>query len=242
MLCKTEMRVWCVCLTVIALVSYAKQAGADVITPVNGSFEADVVTSEMYGYYLAFGNPTGWTQLSGATTGVIHRPIGDINQSQTPLYAAPTGTDNYQLFGLEYTTTVQSIGIYQDLGTMNSGEKYTFDATLLSGSEGYGCSYRASFFDVTANKELAHITQADFNPALLGTLKTVAATFSYSAGASDAGDTLRLILTATGDSSSVGRLGIDDVTVTTSAVPEPGAMAIVVSGVFGLLAYAWRKR
>ena len=36
------------------------------------------------------------------------------------------------------------------------------------------------------------------------------------------------------------RTGIDSVTVT--ATPEPSVMALLVTGLFGLLAYAWRKR
>jgi hypothetical protein len=36
--------------------------------------------------------------------------------------------------------------------------------------------------------------------------------------------------------------GISHYTITTSSVPEPSTLALVGTGVFGLLAYAWRKR
>jgi hypothetical protein len=36
--------------------------------------------------------------------------------------------------------------------------------------------------------------------------------------------------------------GISQFTLTSTTVPEPGTMAVMASGVFGLLAYAWRKR
>lgn len=241
MLCGKYLHAGYAFVAIISLAFHAGQVGATVISPLNGSFEAPAVT-EIYApwnVWLKIATPDNWTQLAGTTVGYIHRPGGS---GGTQLFAVPTGTDNNQLYGLEHTTTVQNTGIYQDIGTMEAGKKYTFDATLFSGSEGHGCSYRISFFDVTANKELAYITQAKSDPSLLGTMKTVAASFSYSAGASDAGDTLRLILSATGDDSSVGRTGIDNVTVTTSAVPEPTSMVLMLCGVFGILAYAWRKR
>lgn len=37
------------------------------------------------------------------------------------------------------------------------------------------------------------------------------------------------------------KMSLDDITMTT-VVPEPGTLALLVAGVFGLLAYAWRKR
>jgi hypothetical protein len=247
MLCGKCFHAVCAFLAIMGLACHAGHAGATVISPLNGSFEAPAVTEEYaaWGVWLKIATPDSWTQLEGTTVGYIHRPSGDIAQGQTPLFAAPTGTDNNQLYGLEYTTTIQKTGIYQDLGTMEAGKKYAFNAKLFSGSEGHDCGYRISFFDVTQNKELAYITQEHekFNPFRLGGgLSTCDAAFDYSADASNAGDTLRLILSSAGNESSVYRMGIDNVTVTTSAVPEPASLVVLVSGAFGILAYAWRKR
>lgn len=38
------------------------------------------------------------------------------------------------------------------------------------------------------------------------------------------------------------RAAFDDITMTVNDVPEPGTMMLLVCGMFGLLAYAWRKR
>ncbi len=48
-------------------------------------------------------------------------------------------------------------------------------------------------------------------------------------------DTISLIMNAKGAN------GVDSITLTTD-VPEPSACMLVLTGVFGLLAYAWRKR
>ena len=35
---------------------------------------------------------------------------------------------------------------------------------------------------------------------------------------------------------------MDNAIVTTSAIPEPGTLTLLATGLIGLLAYAWRKR
>lgn len=230
-------------------------ATADTMTVVNGGFEQDVVASESWGYHINFITPTGWTQADFTGTsgdhevaGILHRPTGDIAQGETPLYTAPVDGSN-QMFGMELDwngsafTYSEHTGIYQNLGAMTTGEKYTFNATLYSGSEaGRPSSYRVSLFDVTDNRELAAITQANFDPSSLGYLKSMPATFSYTATAADSGDTLRLILVGTPGTADHVRTGIDNVSVTTAAVPEPGTVLMLVMGIAGLLAYAWRKQ
>ena len=237
----------------IGLVSLASPASATVVSPFNGGFESNAITSELWGYYIdTTTTPSGWNQADFSSTsgdlevtGILHRPVGDIAQGQIPLYSAPVDGSN-QMFGLELDWDGKSsysthTGIYQDLGTMTAGEKYTFNAMLYSNSEGAPSGYRVSFFDVTANRELAYITQANFNPAANGILQHVAATFNYSAGAADNGDTLRLILLGAPGTANHVRTGIDAITVTTSSVPEPGTVALTLSAIASLLAYAWRK-
>lgn len=227
----------------IGLVLGVSPAAATVISPSNGSFE--LPTFDPATNYVG-GLPTGW-QASAQNTGgmdILH------HSSVSGLYAAPADgsvvvglesqwKDGFNLYG----------GIQQDLGTMAAGEKYTFQATLFSNSEGAASRYRISFYNVTDGHELATITHANFDPSALGTNQTVAATFAYTALAADVGDTLRLIMnpsTTEGNTLPNGwtlnRTGVDAVSVTTTAVPEPTSMAVLGSAAIGLLAYAWRKR
>lgn len=228
-------------------------ATADTMTVTNGGFEQDVIASELWGYHISFVTPSGWTQADFTGTsgdhevaGILHRPTGDIAQSQVPLYAAPVDGSN-QMFGMELdwdgiSTFSTHTGIYQDIGKMATGEKYSFNATLYSNGEGSPSSYRVSFFDVTDNRELAAITQANFDPSASGALASIAATFNYTATAADNGDTLRLMLLGTPGSANQVRTGIDAITVTTSPIPEPGTLILLMTGIAGLLAYAWRKQ
>jgi hypothetical protein len=216
-------------------------AGASIISPSNGSFELpafDAATNYAQGVL-----PADW-QATSQNTGndIIHHP------SVSGLYA--DAVDGIAIVGLEsqYMSWggIVSGGIRQDLGTMAAGEKYTFNATLYSNSEGLASIYRISFYNVTDGHELAAITETNFDPSALGTNKTIAATFSYTADAADQGDTLRLIMNpdnTRGTSTWYGwgnRTGVDNVTVTTT--PEPGTMVLCGSGLFGLLCYAWRRR
>jgi hypothetical protein len=241
-------------LLVVSTFAFTSQSHATVMTPENGDFEANAVSTESYGYFIDLTTtPTGWRQADFSYTdgdheiaGILHRPGGDIAQGQTPLYAAPVNGSN-QLFGLELdwdglSTYSTHTGIYQDLGTMSANEKYTFNATLYSNGEGSRSSYRISFFDVTDNRELAAITQANFDPSAKGILQNIDATFNYTATAAESGDTLRIVLLGTPGAGNHVRTGIDAVTVTTSTVPEPNTIALCMTGALGLLAFAWRKR
>ena len=133
---------------------------------------------------------------------------------------------------------------------MVTGQTYTFAATLYSHAgdwlpeAGWQSYYRISFYDVTGSRELAAITQANFDPSALGYLKSLPATFKYTATSADNGDTLRLIMNPDTGSLSYAyqflATGVDGVTVTVA--PEPSTLMLLGTALFGLLAYAWRKR
>lgn len=227
----------------VGLVLHASPAGATVMSPSNGSFELP-----------AFDAGTNYTSALAADWQATSQNTGGMDilhhSSVSGLYAAPV--DGSTIVGLE-SQWKDGLNLYggiqQDLGTMAADEKYTFQATLFSNSEGGVCRYRISFYNVTDGRELAAITHADFDPSALGTNQTVAATFAYTALAADAGDTLRLIMnpsTTEGNTLpngwAINRTGVDAVSVTTTAVPEPATMAALCSALVGLLAYAWRRR
>lgn len=246
MSCRTVV---CGMLTAMGFAIAASNTMATVISPANGDFESPTVTAGSY----ANVTPTSWSASSnsgvdgnGATFNVVFHP--------------QTGSDNLyddigsQLFAMECNPgNYARTGIQQDLGTMTAGQTYTFNATLYStksyGSEYIGrviSGYAISFYDVDAGTTLKTITQADYNPygsSQSNYLSSIAATFSYAADSTTNGHELRLIMeSGAADSNTWYRTGVDNVTVTTSGVPEPASMTLCVGAVLGLLAYAWRKQ
>lgn len=56
------------------------------------------------------------------------------------------------------------------------------------------------------------------------------------------GDKLELWFDAYGAGvTGANHIVVDNVSITTSPIPEPGTLVLVVMGLFGLLAYAWRR-
>jgi hypothetical protein len=195
-------------------------AHAQIITPRNGSFENPTYTG---GYDNR--TPTDWTVVPGATAGFTSRQGDTQNYNFSP---DMDGTCIYSLEANNLPGISQGYGaIQQSLGTMISGETYTFNATLFGNKEPdlniggllstFVPSYRISFVDVTLNMELAAITQADFNP---GKGLNIPVTLFYKVGDSHAGNAMALRLTAVqptipqGYGGVLGRTGIDKVTVT----------------------------
>lgn len=247
MSCGTNVRNGtCIMLAVVGLAFFCPTpAIATIISPLNGSFEDDSFSG---GYVNQL--PTNWSNTPLALTALAD-PNPVLNHpSVSGLY--PAAADGATVLGLEsqyYAPTnglLFAYGVQQNLGTMISGQTYTFAARLSSNSQGNRSFYRISFYNVTEGRELAAITQADYDPSALGSLQSLPAQFSYTASAADAGDTMRLIMQAPAQGQDLGngwwvaRTGVDAVTVT--SVPEPSCFALIATGVFGLLAYAWRRQ
>lgn len=250
MLCGMNVRRKVCAALAMAWVALTATAQADVISPLNGSFEADNGNAGWSAGLLTGVTPASW-QASAETFGGSVAIIKPASQS-IPNYAAPVdGTavlelqSNGTAFGLFVT------GVQQDLGAMVSGHKYTFAATLYSNVNlgtwmpqwSWASKYRISFYDATESRELAAITQADCDPSALGPLQSLPTSFSYTATSAVGGHTLRLIMNSesAGDGWVAYRTGVDGVSVTTT-VPEPSTCGLLGTALIGLLAYAWRKQ
>lgn len=194
----------------------ALPAGASVLVQ-NGSFEEPLFSGNAgFDGEIYYGLPTGWTSSPNAVSAdILHRP----NPSGLYLYAQPTA--GAALYGMESGNTYRD-GIQQDIGTLQNGKLYTFNATLFSNQEPSGaklpCGYQISMYNVTDGRQLAAITEADYNPYNpLAGRQTTAASFTYVATAADNGDALRLILEpkdGTGTTATTAfRTGIDAVSV-----------------------------
>ncbi len=67
--------------------------------------------------------------------------------------------------------------------------------------------------------------------------------FTYTATAADVGKTLWLQFDHyAGGSGNYAAVLLDDVSGSYTAIPEPGTLALLVTGLAGLLCYAWRKQ
>ena len=163
---------------------------------------------------------------------------------------------DYALFG----------GVQQDLGTMdNAGDVYTLDATVYGhvhsdqntvwGTAWENCDaalYQFMFYNVTEGVVLSSITEADFKVGYKGgyvpagdTLapEVVAVTMEYTAQASDVGDVLRLLLLPRNPGAGLlSHVGVDNVTVGTTAVPEPSTCAMLMIGLLSLAFVAHRRK
>ena len=103
------------------------QARAEILVN-NGSFESPTPSGN---YSTAL--PTDWSFSTGKTESLIIYPSAGFSYYGT---AAPNGA---AIFGLESQYGSAGGGIQQNIGTMSSGEKYTFHATLISNSDGWRC-------------------------------------------------------------------------------------------------------
>lgn len=228
------------------LVLLAATVGAQATIVTNGSFEDPAFDA---GTGFVYQVPTGWTNAPGATildgcdpNPIIHHP------SVSGLY--PAAADGTAVLGLEMQMHIPTsgylycTGVSQNLGAMEAGKTYLFSATLTSNSQGLGSFFDISFNNVEDGTTLAGITELDFNPSALGILQSVTATFSYTATAADAGDTLQLIMQTPDDRYTVSgdwglsRTGVDNVIVTVT--PEPATMGLLAIG--GVLTLLRRKR
>lgn len=232
----------CLALAMAAIALTAVSANAEIMVS-DGSFE-DPATGVGYATQL----PTGWSLSPNATANPA------IVQPAILAAYAPTSY-GLQVLALEGQYNNPSgpwivNGVQQDLGQMKAGETYAFNAVLSSCSGNARCYYKIGFYDATDGHELASIDETVFDPSALGSLQTLPAMFSYAATPDVANHGLRLIMETknvgtyfeapwAGVTGYCNRTGIDNVTVTT--VPEPTACMMLVCGLTGLLAYAWKK-
>ena len=151
-------------------------------------------------------------------------------------------------------------GVQQDLGTMdNEGDKYDLAATVYGhvhsdqntiwGTTWENCDaamYRIVFYNATDGVVLTDITEADFPVGFKGGYlgsgpDSVAVSMEYTAQASDVGDTLRLLLLPRDPGAGLmSQVGVDDVTVVETPIPEPMTLALL--GIGGLAALIRRRR
>lgn len=195
--------------------SAAAQANTIDIPVPNGDFSSPETTS-----YIQNIEPTSWTDTHPGGTGVA---VGGMNGSGDQFFFQGINANETQWL---YQTDVGA--------TFVAGDAYTLDFYYANG--------QTTPYELTANIIYGG------GPALVANVYSVAASQGWTHGS----------ISGTATSTTAGTIGIvfkfvagsganqpwlDHVTLTqTSAVPEPTTIMLTMTGLVGLLAYAWRKR
>lgn len=137
--------------------------------------------------------------------------------------------------------------------TIAAGETYSLGyyvaprAQVYADNPGYMVDVVGHLYDITANAPIASLTTT--RESMVANWKGVdnsaswlqqTLTYTIPEASLAIGHVLGVVFTPTGGSSWACQTCLDSVSLT--AVPEPSSLVLVSMGVFGLLAYAWRKR
>lgn len=234
-----------VALVVVALVSLSGTAQADYIAISNHSFDALGLADGGYGAAI----PTGWTAYNPAGFAGPPDLWGEYNPNNNAIYdtcspdAAPgtPGMDGYTCFFGAGTIVLAGSGLEQTLST-----SFALD-TDYALTAAYGRRNLASMSPVTMEL-LAGTTVIGtqvVDPNTTGTLGQFS-DYALSVSAASVSNPAALVGQSLGirfyKSNGSTEIEADNFRLDGSAIPEPGTLALLASGMLGLLAYAWRKR
>lgn len=246
------------CSVLVVLLGMATLAGASAIAIVNPSFEdpafanpgeADVIqgTGDFHGWNV--------TSIGGSGSAAVIARI--LNP---PVANPPTADDNVGRIvpeGLNvfchYNDNVRELEVRQSLTAQyEANTMYTLSMDVGQYSVGQYRGYAVALASdngtylagVTNNKTLfpGSAWTLGSTPAA-GTWNTVTTTFTTGDSGGVIGEDIMVRFGTAGGSSAPGFRGaFDNVILTASPIPEPSTMMLVLTGLIGLVCYAWRKR
>lgn len=225
------MRYVSLMIVAVSVLAMVRQGMAEDIPVSNQSFET--------------GNPpTDWS-ASGAFVREA-ASLGGLTGTATGTYVGQLNVDNYS-----------SMYAYQNLSQeFVDGTTYTLVAAIGMRNDQVGSEWYAEAEDWTLSlnyadtgAEVAHLSGTILNDATHTGFLTDQ-TVQYVADATDAAHAIqiRIFGSTVGKLAGVpsgygfGLLSVDNVRLDGTAVPEPSMVVLLVTGLIGLLAYAWRKR
>jgi hypothetical protein len=230
----------CVIAAAVVLAASIGAVRADVIVDIqNPSFESPTPLTDTDDEYGLKATPTSWTKVMANDIGLFDLsmtggPAPHVSSIPDGAQAVWGNSDNvdtnyvYQTLdatlqaNTTYTLTAYA-GARDDLGFTQYGAQAAGTIEL-----GYGSDYGVN--RLTADSSNCPV------PAN-GTWALWTKTFTTGANPAGLGESLRVEINV----NAVQQL-FDNMQLTASTVPEPAAIWLLATGLFGLLAYAWRKQ
>ncbi len=230
----------CVVLSVVAVLALsATCAQAAPITVANHSFQSPALLD-------------GADQVSASPS--MASPMGDALYIQNPTSAmfnnadgdgTPTGADGSQYVVMAGASGWGTGYLLLDY-TIAAGETYTFTAAI--GKRLDRKVYDAGDIVLAAESQgLAYtnlLAKTSFVAADLtaGEFKDFSVSYTVPSDSPYVGQKLAIWIGGGSSANGLQSMGIDNLRVNVTAVPEPATLSLLAAGLIGLLCYAWRKQ
>ncbi len=228
----------CVVLSVVAFAALiATCAQATPITVVNHSFEiptlADGGASDANAY--------GWGGYFPSTGGTILWNPPESIFTGAAGNGTPAGADGANIATLYTGTTSGSYAVLQQKtgAPWAANTVYTLTVAIGDRKDFAAVPITIGFIDAATSTWLSSVT---VQPAELTNDAFVDKSVTFSSPTAG-GEGHILTINFIADADGVGSaIALDNVRLDATVVPEPGTLALLSAGLFGLLCYAWRKR
>ena len=198
-----------------------------------GTANAATLLNEVFSGSLSALTTAGWvvTNLS-STVGTTSwfRPV------DTDIFAAQDGSANYIAANYNSGVVGGTVDNWLITPTFSTATAGLVDLWIYSaGDAGYTDTVKFGFSTTGSSATSAFTT---------GSLVTVAGTwteYTFAFAAAGAGSTARFAVEYTGNADTLDQIGIDSLTITTAAVPEPTTWTMFAFGAAALAAAARRR-
>lgn len=225
-----------------AFVAYASLAQAESIYVANASFESPTVPEAGYLY----ADPESWEGSDGINAGYTINGVGG-----STVFSNASGSQLALFYVADFGDGLRRSYLRQTLGTIHPNTSYTaqLDVGALStvpGDSGTTFAFTLAWGFTDGNSGNGTLARVDIAATDVGSSSLTTFTINSGNIAADnpaVGRDLTIWLLGSGATpGGASCCFVADNARVTSAVPEPTTMTVLLTGLAGLLAYAWRKQ